>query len=514
VIEHIEHKGPKAFRATSTFYLRPGANEMRWDCFARWSFDVAPRLTNLSLLRSSLEQQQQRPAFSRRGEHRFHGAARRRVERTDASSYAPNISSSAPRCFLTAMRYDKIKGRELFATCDVNPHTPLLRVTARAALQSIDVVQLIHSSSPPRHAAVNTTTTPHDICGEFDALCQSLVDDVLRTPTLMAALPRRMRVTAGRQDLHSTLYAHAESWLLAFCAAKEFDRGPSSLHYGYLHGCLPRQPLPVSAAGWRRLGERNVNQLRDFYGNDMQAATMADINAARSMDHEKVVHHFVADATEAMLWKQVMARHVLSRCDHDGAVDVNGEEGEEKEAGTNPTINRLVWAFDCVRSRAHPFSFHSKENIFSPRRYPLSPTTTVSTQEHPGMCSLTLCPWFDMINDGPVTNVDFVDAPSSASPSVVVEFDASPARGHESAASSLLKWKNRDIVIEAGPSGLRKGEALTMCYSATTTTAAAAAACGHLSPPNFTQRRVMDVPGTLLKFGFLPFECSSRTHQR
>jgi hypothetical protein len=482
---------------------------------------VAPRLRNLSLLRSSLEQQQQ-PSSRRRG-HRLHNAARRRVERTDASSYATNISSSAPRCFVTAMRYDKIKGRELFATCDVDPHTPLLRVTARAALQSIDVVQLIQRCRR-RHAAV-TATAPHDICGEFDALCQSLVDDVLRTPTLMAALPRRMRVTTDRQDLHSTLYAHAESWLLAFCAAKEFDRGPSSLHYGYLHGCLPREPLPLTAAGWRRLGERNMNQLRDFYGNVMQTAAMADINAARDMDDDEALHHFVADATEAILWKQVMARHVLSRCGYDGTVDVKRGEGEEKEANTNSTIKRLVWAFDCVRSRAHPFSFHSKENIFSPRRYPLSPTMTVSTQDHPGMCSLTLCPWFDMINDGPVTNVDFVDAPSSALPSAVVEFDASQARGHESAdgdegcgASSLLKWKNRDIVIEAGPSGLRKGEALTMCYSATTTTTTTgpASACGHhlVSPPNFTQRKVMDVPGTLLKFGFLPFECSSRIYQR
>ncbi|CUG17587.1 Hypothetical protein, putative [Bodo saltans] len=324
-------------------------------------------------------------------------------------------------------------------------------------------------------------------------------------------------------DLNSTLYVQTEAWLLALCAAVEFERGAASPYFGYLHGCLPRQPLPASLAGWSLLGEQHFAPLQDYY----YGSATDDDNSARKSNAEDVQQKFVAAATENAVWKQRMALYLLNKyatssratassCVEAGERITNDNDMIGNNEGTGnatlvvpllPSPERLIWAFDCVRSRSHPFSFHSKGHIFSPRRYPYSTKVNIETQDHPAMCSLTLCPWFDMINDGLNTNVDFVDAlSSSASSSCVadpINNDTSSADGSVS-PSNNFRWKNRDVIIEAGPAGVKKGEALTMCYSASRCSGSRTTASN-----NKRQKRI-DVPETLLKFGFLPSECFTR----
>lgn len=492
---------------------------MRWDHFARWSSNAAPRLRNQrarthTRWSSTRHQEAQQPSVATAP----HGDERLRIGRTFAPLHILHRRHSG-HPFMIEMRYDRVKGRELYATCDIEPHTPLLRVAPHAALQGIDAVALFHNHGGDgcerSHVASPSVVLPVssvvECCDAFQEMCASLAQDMCDVAALHQHLPLHLLTTAAAatvgelpvrstcnsadkvapqcHDLQSTLHAHAESWLLGLVAAVERSRGTASPHFGYLHGCLPRRPLPSSVLGWRALGRTYIKQLTAYYALMGDSASNSLSTTANAV--ERALHHFTLDATAMHVWKHVMAQHLLDKLrTHSNAVG--------KVHPSTASTEDVVWGFDCVRSRAHPFSFHTKAAIFSPRRYPLSARVQRDTQEHTAMCSLTLCPWFDMINDGAATNVDFVDTPSSSAPASSQMVDALP-------------HKNRDLLIEAGPAGLCAGEALTMCYAASrrrTTTKTRAEVSQATSEFQQRSTTTIDVVATLLKFGFLPADCA------
>lgn len=416
---------------------------MRWDAFARWS------------------------AGSQRS--------------PTSSSCIPVDRATSGGRFLVDMRFDKVKGRELFATCDIKPHTPLFRITPSAVLQSVDAV---HPLTPLRlspwgssvaAAAGEVVVHAASWGAAFEALCTD-VDEMLSQARCMARKKRTAKSSV--LDVVDVSPADVEAWLLAAVVAREFVSGEASPYYGYLRGCLPRSPLPTQMEGWRVLAARHLVPLSAYYG----LSDVADGGTS-------VLDRFELDVEASEQWKMNVSKSIAAR------LILTGGPPPDGFSSCLPQVVR--WAFDCVRSRAHPFSFHTRPNLFSPRRYPLSPNSRRETQVHPLFYSLTLCPWFDMINDGPATNIDFVDTPS------LMPMTAA-------ASSSRCDHRfllNRDLLIEAGPQGLRRGQALSMSYAACRTRRPLDGR-GNPAASSCVDQRI-DVPSTLLKFGFLPSEGSS-----